>query len=125
MTRTSGIVTRTIKAFFDDNITRLGAALAFYTTIAVAPLMVLAIAAAGILFNETTARERILAEIGNLAGSPALAAIQSVQSPTTSNTGMIATALSALTLVFGAFGVFRQLQDALNSIWRVKAPASK
>ncbi|MEO6995686.1 MAG: YihY/virulence factor BrkB family protein, partial [Lacunisphaera sp.] len=42
-----------------------------------------------------------------------------------SNTGMIATALSALTLVFGAFGVFRQLQDALNSIWRVKAPASK
>ncbi len=125
LTRTSGIVTRTIKAFSDDNITRLGAALAFYTTIAVAPLMVLAIAAAGILFDETTARERILAEISNLAGSPASAAIQSVQSPVTSNTGMIATALSALTLVFGAFGVFRHLQDALNSIWRVKAPEGK
>ena len=114
-------MSRTIKAFVDDNITRLGAALAFYTTIAVAPLMVLAIAAAGILFDEATARERVLAEINNLAGSPASSAIQSVQNPAATNTGMVATVLSTFTLVFGAFGVFRHLQDALNSIWRVEA----
>ena len=125
LTRLSRVVMRTIQAFFDDNITRLGAALAFYTTIAVAPLMVLAIAAAGILFDETTARERVLAEITNLAGTPAGSAIQSVQSPAATNTGMIATILSAVTLIFGAFGVFRQLQDALNSIWRVEAPPGR
>ena len=125
LTRISLIATRTIKAFFDDNITRLGAALAFYTTIAVAPLMVLAIAAAGILFDETTARERVLAEISNLAGSPASAAIQSVQNPVATNTGLVATALSTVTLIFGAFGVFQHLQHALNSIWRVEAPAGK
>jgi membrane protein len=87
--------------------------------------MVLAIAAAGILFDETNARQRILAEIANLAGSPASAAIQSVQNPAATATGLVATALSSLTLIFGALGVFRHLQDALNSIWRVKAPEGK
>lgn len=53
--RIGRILGRTGKAFFDDNITRLGAALAFYTTIAVAPLMVLAIAVAGFFFEETFA----------------------------------------------------------------------
>jgi len=125
LTRLSKVVTRTIQAFFDDHVTRLGAALAFYTTIAVAPLMVLAIAAAGILFDETTARERVLAEITNLAGSSAGSAIQSVQNPAVTNTGMIATLLSTVTLIFGAFGVFRHLQDALNSIWRVEAPRGR
>lgn len=122
LARLHRVVTRTIQAFFDDNITRLGAALAFYTTIAVAPLMVLAIAAAGILFDETTARERVLAEISNLAGSPASSAIQSVQNPAATNTGTIATILSTVTLIFGAFGVFRHMQDALNSIWRIETP---
>ena len=123
--RLSQIVTRTVRAFFDDKITRLGAALAFYTTIAVAPLMVLAIAAAGILFGESDARDRVLAEVANLAGSPASTAIESVQKPTTTNSGAIATALSSLTLIFGALGVFNHLQDALNSIWRVRTPEGK
>jgi membrane protein len=125
LTRIGLIAARTLRAFLDDNITRLGAALAFYTTIAVAPLMVLAIAAAGILFDETTARERVLAEITNLAGSPASAAIQSVQNPVATNTGLVATALSTATLIFGAFGVFQHLQNALNSIWRVETPVGK
>ncbi len=125
LARLSRIVTRTVQAFFDDNITRLGAALAFYTTIAVAPLMVLAIAAAGFLFDETTARERVLAEITNLAGSPAGSAIQAVQNPAATKTGTVATIISTVTLIFGAFGVFRHLPDALNSIWRVEAPQGR
>ena len=125
VSRLSRIITRTLRAFMDDNVTRLGAALAFYTTIAVAPLMVLAIAAAGILFDEATARERVLEEIRHLAGSPASAAVESVQNPAVTNTGMAATILSTATLIFGAFGVFHHLQDALNSIWRVQPPEGK
>jgi membrane protein len=87
--------------------------------------MVLAIAAAGILFDETTARQRVLAEIQNLAGSPASAAIESVQNPAATGTGLMATVISAATLIFGALGVFSHLQDALNSIWRVQPPAGK
>lgn len=125
LSRLSLIIIRTVKCFFEDKVTRLGAALAFYTTIAVAPLMVLAIAAAGMLFGETDARERVLAEIQHLAGSPASAAVESVQKPTSTNSGMLATVVSTITLIFGALGVFNHLQDALNSIWRVKTPPGK
>jgi membrane protein len=123
--RLGQISMRTGKAFFDDNISRLGAALAFYTTIAIAPLLVLTIAVAGILFDESTARERVLEEIQYLAGSPASNAIKSVENPTATNTGLAATAIGTFTLIFGALGVFNHLQQALNSIWRVEAPAGK
>lgn len=125
LSRTALIVTHTLQAFFDDKITRLGAALAFYTTVAIAPMLVLAIAAAGILFGDTTARERVLWEIQNLAGTPASTALAAVQNPALTNTGLVATILSTATLIFGCLGVFNHLQDALNSIWRVPAPAGK
>lgn len=119
--RTGKILLRTGKAFVDDNITRLGAALAFYTTVAVAPLMVIAIAVAGFFFDEG-AREKVLGEIQTLAGPHAGAALEAVESPARSEGGGWATALSGVTLLFGAFGVFYHLQDALNSIWRVQLP---
>jgi membrane protein len=114
---------RTAKEFFADNVTRLGAALAFYTTVAVAPMLVLAIALAGFFFDsKDAARERVLQEVENLAGKQASTAIESVQSPADNSAGRIATIVSAGTLLFGAFGVFYHLQDALNTIWHVPAP---
>lgn len=115
---------RTARAFLDDNVSRLGAALAFYTTTAIAPLLVLAIAVAGMVFEGDAARERIIHEIGLLAGRPAGAALASVQGPGASATGTWSTALGVVTLLFGAFGVFYHLQEALNSIWRVQIPSS-
>src|SRR4051812_35500035 len=75
------LVWQTIQAYFDDNISRLGAALAFYTTFAVAPLLVLAIALAGIIFDQGSARQRVLAEINQLAGAEAGQAVASVEHP--------------------------------------------
>jgi membrane protein len=122
--RTLRILTRTAKAFLDDNVSRLGAALAFYTTIAVAPLMVIAIAVAGIVFDEG-AREQVIGQIQSLAGRQAGEAISAVQSPANSTAGAGTTALSIVTLIFGAFGVFYHFQEALNSIWRVKQESAK
>ncbi len=114
---------RTVQEFFADSVTRLGAALAFYTTIAVAPMLVLSIALAGFFFdNKDTARLRVLEEIENLAGAQAGAAIEAVQSPEHKPGGRFATLVSAGTLLFGAFGVFYHLQDALNTIWHVPPP---
>jgi membrane protein len=118
------IVGKTFKAFLDDNVSRLGAALAFYTTIAVAPLLVIAIALAGIFFDQG-AREQVVGQIQSLAGRQAGEAIKAVQAPGVSTAGQAATALSVVTLVFGAFGVFYHLQEALNSIWRVHLPPTK
>lgn len=119
------IVVRTFGAFIDDKTARLGAALAFYTTIAVAPLLMLAITVAGWFFDEETARERVLGEIGNLAGSQAGKAFEAVQVSAATSPAFGPTLLGIGTLVFGALGVFQHLQDALNSIWRVSPPQNK
>lgn len=117
--RSGRILLKTAQAFVADNVTRLGAALAFYTTVAVAPLLVLAIALAGTVFGEGDARLTVIAEIESLAGSQASAAVALVQSPTATTDGMLATLLGVATLIFGSIGVFTNLQGALNVIWRV------
>ncbi len=121
--RTGRILARTGKAFIDDNVSRLGAALAFYTTTAVAPLLVLAIAVAGMIFKGESARDQIMGEITMLAGRQAGRALAAVQSPGNAASGTLSTTIGVITLIFGAFGVFYHLQDALNSIWRVQVPA--
>jgi membrane protein len=123
--RSGRILTRTVQAFAADNVARLGAALAFYTTVAVAPLLVLAIAMAGIVFGDGDARLQVIGEIERLAGSQASAAVAAVQSPAATTTGLLATLLGVGTLVFGTLGVFTQLQDALNAIWHVPPQPAK
>jgi membrane protein len=117
--RIARIVWRTAKAFLDDNTARLGAALAFYTTIAIAPLIILAITVAGWFFDEAVARERVLGEIRLLAGPQAGQALEAVHESASANAAIAPTVLGLVTLVFGALGVFRHLQGALNSIWRL------
>jgi membrane protein len=117
--RSGRILARTIHAFASDNIIRLGAALAFYTTVAVAPLLVLVIAMAGTVFGADEARSQVIGEIERLAGAQAGAAFAAVQSSGSDATGLFAKLLGVGTMVFGTLGVFNQLQDALNTIWRV------
>ena len=123
--RSGRLLAKTVQAFAADNITRLGAALAFYTTVAVAPLLVLSIAMAATVFGEGEARQQVIGEIERLAGSQASAAVAAVQSPAATTTGMLATLLGVGTLIFGTLGVFTQLQDALNAIWRVPPHPAK
>jgi membrane protein len=113
------ILGRTARAYFADNIPRLGAALAFYITIAVAPLLVLTIAVAGMLFKDIDARETVVSEIEQLVGSQGAEVVDSIDPPEREKGGVLATIVGGVTLLFGALGVFRQLQGALNAIWRV------
>lgn len=119
------IAWRTARAFVEDNVSRLGAALAFYTTVAVAPLMVLAVALAGLFFDESVARETVVREIRHVVGEPAANAVSSIESPLVRREGLLATIVGGVTLLFGALGVFNHLQGALNSIWRAHPPELK
>jgi len=110
------------KAYFADKVPRLGAALAFYTTIAVAPLLMLAVAIADVFFKEENARRRIIGEIEQLIGSDVGRALASVHPPQYgANTTLLATWVGVITLFFGGVAVFAHLQDALNTIWRSPA----
>jgi membrane protein len=105
----------------DDGAMRLSSSLAYYAIFSLAPLFVIAISMAGLIFDEAAARGQLSQEISRLAGPSAGEAIQSMvqSSAAHKSTGMLATVLGTALLLFGASTVFAELKDALNTIWGV------
>ncbi|WP_119154877.1 YihY/virulence factor BrkB family protein [Caldimonas tepidiphila] len=102
-----------------------GAAIAFYTMFALAPLLVLAIWVTGAVFGAEAARGQIVGRIESLVGSTAAQSIQSmIESAWREPVGNFAGLLALLTLLVGASGVFAQLQRALNAMARVRPSES-
>jgi len=105
----------------EDNATRLAAALAFYTVLSIAPLLVLAIAVIGLVFGEDAARGQVASELAGVVGPQAGEGIQTViQHANSPSGGTVSSIVSVAVLLFGASGVFGELQSALNTIWEVK-----
>ena len=104
---------------------RLAAALAYYTLFSVAPLLVVVLGIAGLVFGEQAARGEIFGQLRSLVGDQGADVIQTaVAAASVKSSGVVATALGISTLLLGASAVFGELQDALNSIWDAKASAS-
>ncbi len=116
-----GLLKETWKEWQEDKASRLAAALAYYTAFSIAPLLVIAIAIAAIVFGEEAAQGQLATQLGTLVGKEAAAAIESLieTSAQQSTQGTIATIISIALLFFGASNIFTQLQDALNTIWEV------
>ncbi|HEY9698948.1 MAG TPA: YihY/virulence factor BrkB family protein [Trichocoleus sp.] len=105
-----------------DKVSLWAAALAYYTTFSLAPLLVIAIAIAGAIFGEEAAQGEIVGQIRGLVGQQGAEAIQAMlqNANRPGSGGVVATVISVITLLLGASGVFGQLQEALNAIWHVK-----
>ena len=105
----------------DDGAMRLSSSLAYYAIFSLAPLLVIVISIAGLVFGEEAARGQLAQEISTLAGTGAGEAIQSAvqSSASRKTTGVLATVISTAVLLFGASTVFAELKDALNMIWGV------
>lgn len=112
----------TVTEWNEDKVPLWAAALAYYTVFSLAPLLLIAIAIAGVAFGEDAARGEIVGQIQGLVGKEGATAIQSMiqNANRPGSGGTIATVVGVGTLLFGASGVFGQLQDALNTIWGVK-----
>ena len=114
------ILKETGTAWDEDNVTRLAASLAYYTLLSIAPLIILAVAVTGLAFGEAAAREHIAGELAGVVGSGAAEAIESIaKNARTPGTGVFSIAVGLLVLLFGASGVFGELQAALNTVWDV------
>ena len=100
---------------------RLSSSLAYYAIFSLAPLLVIVISMAGLVFGEEAARGQLAHQIALVAGPRAGEAIQSAvqSSAAQKTTGAVATVISVAVLLFGASTVFAELKDALNSIWGV------
>ena len=105
-----------------DKAARLGAAIAYYTMVSLAPLLIIAVAIGGAVFGEQAARGEIVGQIGTLIGEDSARGIQSIieHAREQPKQGWFAGVLGIGILLVGAAGVFIQLQDALNTIWRVQ-----
>ncbi len=116
------ILRATYAEWSEDHVPRLAAALAYYTTFSLAPLLVVVIALAGAVFGAEAVRGQLDDQIRGLLGDDGARAVQGmVQSATAHpSAGVVATAFSLVALLFGASGVFGELQDSLNTIWEVK-----
>ncbi len=111
-------------AWLDDHVPSMGAALAYYTVFSMAPLLLIVVAVAGLVFGQDAARGEIQSQLQGLMGASSAAAVQelltSLDRPAE---GSAITLVGLLLLVVGATSVFGELQDALDRIWRVPVRA--
>jgi len=101
---------------------RQGAALAYYSVFSLGPVIVIAIAVAGLVFGEEAARGEVELQLRGLLGDAAAKAIDAMLAGARHpQQGLLATAVGAVILVFSALGVVVQLKDAFNTVWEVDA----
>jgi membrane protein len=120
------IAKETFSEWSEDKASRLAAALSYYTLFSVAPLLIIAIAVAGLAFGREAATDQIVGQIRGMVGQEGAEVIQTIlQNASKTSTGIVATIVGVVTLLIGASGAFGQLQDSLNTIWEVKPKAGR
>jgi membrane protein len=118
------LLKQTFSEWLEDKVPQLGAALAYYTVFSLAPLVLLLVAIVGFLFQNDPAGAwgKMTEQMSYFLDKSAIDVVQGIaQKASQPNKGLLATIIGILLALFGASGVFGQLQDALNTIWGVKA----
>ena len=111
-----------VASWSDDYAPSMGAALAYYTLFSIAPLLLIVISLAGLVFGEDAARGHIVAELRDLMGEQGALAVQALlQNVNRPTHGIVGTVVGSAVLVVGAMSVFGELQNALDRIWRAPA----
>lgn len=113
------------KDWSDDDAPQLGAALSYYTIFSLAPILVIVIAVAGLVFGEAAARGEIVGQIQGLVGQQGAQMVQTMLENTSRpGQGIVALIAGVVTLVLGATGAVIQLQKSLDQVWDVRFEGS-
>jgi membrane protein len=119
-----GLLKQTFSEWLEDKAPQLGAALAYYTVFSLAPLVLVLLAIVGLIFHNDPggAWNKITEQMSYFLDKSAVDVVQNIaQKAAQPNKSVLATVVGVLLALFGASGVFGQLQDALNTVWGVKA----
>ena len=122
------LLKQTFQEWLEDKAPQLGAALAYYTVFSLAPLVLVLIAIVGVIFRDDPAGAwtRITQQMSYFLDPSAMQVVQNIaQKASQPGKSTIATVIGVALALFGASGVFGQLQDALNTIWGVKAKPTR
>ncbi len=113
------LVRSAVSAWIDDYAASMGAALAFYTLFSIAPLLLIVISVAGLVFGAEAARGEIFGQLSGMLGDDSAKAVESMlEAVNQPGAGIVATLVGIGALVIGATTVFAELQDAMDRIWR-------
>jgi membrane protein len=125
--RVLDLLKSTAKEWSRDKCPQLGAALAYYTIFSLAPLVLVLLGVFGLIYGSNEqARQKILDQLRYLMDPSGVKVFQDIaNSAAEPKAGVVATAIGILIALFGASGIFGQLQDALNTIWAVKPKPSQ
>lgn len=116
-------VTDSLKGWKADNCMSMGAALAFYSLLSMAPLLVLVISLAGLVIGRDEAQALLMTQLSGLLGETGAEGVRTVlDAARTDKEGIFQTLVSGFLLLLGATTVFGELQDDLNRIWKCQAP---
>src|SRR4051812_32377074 len=115
------VLKRAFAGWWNDNVPRMGAALAYYTLFSLAPILIVAIAVAGLVFGAEAVRGEIVGQIEGLVGHEGALAVQAMlEGAARPSSSIPATIIGLITFFLGATGAFLELQTDLDAIWRVK-----
>ncbi|MBC7746170.1 MAG: YihY/virulence factor BrkB family protein [Flavobacterium sp.] len=120
------ILKASLVAFTDDKALKMSASLAYYTVFSMAPLIMILISLAGFFYGKDAIQNRVFNELNGLVGNEAALQIQDIiKNIALAQNTNFAIAIGFITLFLGATGVFIEIQDSINQIWRVKAKPKK
>ena len=109
-------------AWWTDNAPSMGAALSYYTVFSLAPLLLIVISLAGLVFGPDRARDALVLQLQSLIGADGAASIRSLlESANHPAKSIVGSIVGVATLILGATSVLGELQDDLNRIWRAPA----
>jgi membrane protein len=113
------LIRNMVLGFIEHEDLSRGAAIAYYTIFSIAPLLIIVIAIAGLVFGHDAAQGAIVAQLRGLIGKQSAEILQSmIQSASQKTTGVLATVIGVGTLLVTSTGAFAEIQSALNAIWK-------
>jgi membrane protein len=119
------LIKDTVTNFIDDNALSRGASIAYYTLFAIAPVLLIIVAIAGLALGHDAAEGAIVNQLGGLMGEATAKAIEEmIKSAADRSSGVIASIIGIGALILAATGVFGEVQSSLNAVWKAKARSS-
>ena len=126
LTRLWHLIKAAVSSWVDDFAPSMGAALSYYTVFSLAPMLLIMIGVAGLVFGADAARGEIVGQLRGLMGEQGAIAVEELlKSASDPGKGILAPIIGFITLLIGATAVFAELQSALDRIWRTPAPPNE
>lgn len=117
-----GLVREAVSAWVDDYAPSMGAALSYYSVFSMAPLLLIVISVAGLVFGDEAARGELFGQLQGMMGADAASALEDLlENLSRPEEGVTSAVIGAVVLLIGATTVFGELQDALDRIWQAPA----